>query len=164
MGLGFFTFGSDGWRKIKSRRCKQEAPPIRGAIPQQPAMRRALPLPVHSICEDETGSRSAYLLFMVEAVHFLFAGFHDLHGVRMAHSQDRLLCRSAEEFGMHIESAFLVRLLQFDWNAVSVRPCILPDAGYLPRNFHIRLVSLDCEFVIGHLARNHSLGELTDHR
>jgi hypothetical protein len=33
MGLGFFTFGLtmkalDGWRRIKTRRRKQEAPPI----------------------------------------------------------------------------------------------------------------------------------------
>src|SRR5215475_10360099 len=121
---------------------------------QQLAIHRALPPPVHSFCEHTSGW-SADVLLVIQVFHFLFTGFHYLHGLRMPHSRDRLLCWSAEEFGMHIEPAFLVRFFQLNWNAVSVCPCILPDAGYLPRDLHVWLVSLDCEFVVSHLARDH---------
>src|SRR5450432_1909748 len=63
---------------------------------------------------------------------------------------------------MEVRTALLLRLELLDWNAVSVGPCVLPDAGDLPGNFHVRLVSLDAEASIRHFSCDNGLRECTD--
>jgi hypothetical protein len=88
----------------------------------------------------------------------LFPLHHRLWIPRPEHA---FLFRCAEQFGIQIRSTFLRRFLLLDRNAVSVGPRVLPDAGDLPRDLHVRFVTLDGEPVIGHLAGHDGLRELS---
>jgi hypothetical protein len=58
----------------------------------------------------------------------------------------RLGC--SDDFGVEIAAAIGRSLFDLDGNPVRVGECILANAGHLPRNFHIRFVSLDEELVV----------------
>src|SRR6202041_2389562 len=82
----------------------------------------------------------------------------------MACQHDGLVRRCAKEFWMQIESSVALRLRYLDWNAMCVRPSVLPDAGHLPGDFDVGLVRLDAELVVGHLAGDNGLRELANDR
>src|SRR5262252_10650676 len=67
--------------------------------------------------------------------------------------------RLAEELGMQIMAAFLRRFVFFHWNAVRVGVGILPDTGYLPRDFDSGLVRPDDEAVVVNLLSHNGLRE-----
>src|SRR5450432_3551190 len=68
----------------------------------------------------------------------------------MAGPGDALLCGRAKQLGMKVRTAFLLRLQLLDRNAMGVGPCVLPDTGNLPRNFHAGFSACDLEAVALH--------------
>jgi hypothetical protein len=80
----------------------------------------------------------------------------------MAGPGDALLCWRAIQLGMEIRTALILRLELLDWNAVGIGPGILPDAGDLLGNFHVRLVGLDAEAPVRDFSCYDGLRECTD--
>ncbi len=63
---------------------------------------------------------------------------------------------------MEIETAFKLRLLLFDGNAMGIGPGVLTDAGHLPGNLHVGFVRLDTESTVSNLTGHDGLRELAD--
>src|SRR5450755_5093347 len=81
----------------------------------------------------------------------------------MASPGDAFLGRSTEQLRMQVKALLPLRFPLLDWNAMGVGPCVLPDAGHLPGNLHVRFVGLDGELSIGDLIRDDGLCECADY-
>jgi hypothetical protein len=66
----------------------------------------------------------------------------------MVHCADARFARMAKQFGMKIVTLVSLLFLHFHGNAVRLGPCVLPDAGHLPGDFHIWLVGADGESIV----------------
>jgi len=77
---------------------------------------------------------------------------------------DGLFWSCAKEFGVEEVALFLLWLVFFDRDPVGVRVGVLPDAGDLPGNFHIRLAGANDKAILLHLFGYDGLGELTHYR
>src|SRR5437660_1522798 len=97
-----------------------------------------------------TGHSSASLLDWSVGLYLLRGALH----LRMACEGNRFLRRCTKQFGMQIQSTVPPSLQFLDWDAMCIRPRIVADAGYQPGHFHVRLIRLDREVVVGHLAGN----------
>ena len=83
-------------------------------------------------------------------------------GLWMVQFRDTRLASVAEQFRVEIVALIGSVLVHFKRDAVSIRPCVLPDAGHLPGDLHVGPVGMDAEGVIRNLGGDPCLCLLAD--
>ena len=71
-----------------------------------------------------------------------------------------LFCKCAEQFGVEVVALFLLWFVFFGLDPVGICVGVLPDAGNLPGNFHVRLARSNHKTIVIHLLGHDGLGEL----
>jgi hypothetical protein len=69
-----------------------------------------------------------------------------------------------EQLGVQIMTLVRLGLLNLHGNAMRLGPGVLPDAGHLPGDFHVRLVRPDGEHIVVDLGSHDGMGKLADRR
>src|SRR5438105_8833289 len=80
--------------------------------------------------------------------------FHVAHQLGPIRPLNAALFVLAEGFGVQVMAALFFRFVFFNLDAVLVRPCVLANAGHLPRYFHSRRAGADREAIALHLFGN----------